>query len=170
MNKVVYSECNINANILFSKETKTITCVSNTTTNKRKLISMTLSKSDQSCFNWPLIKWLVVTNCFEIIAYYWYYRRRISNYRKLQPYTPVVPQKIGKYFADFNFRGLILTAKFRENLTTRKFPLYGIQQVQKPSHWYLYSTSIYLKSLKKFLSETKWRKWWLLDDLQIIFL
>ena len=96
--------------------------------NKRKLISVTLSKSDQSCFNWPLIKWLVVTNCFEIIEYYWYYRRRISIYRKLQPNTPVVPQKIGKYFADFNFRGLIQTAKFRENWTTRKFPVLRYEQ------------------------------------------
>ena len=31
---VVYYECNINANILFNKETKTITCMSNTTTKE----------------------------------------------------------------------------------------------------------------------------------------
>ena len=31
---VVYSGCNINANILFSEETKTITCISNTTVTK----------------------------------------------------------------------------------------------------------------------------------------
>ena len=47
---VVYSECNIYANILFNKETKTITSMSKTTT-KDKLISVTVSKSDQSCFN-----------------------------------------------------------------------------------------------------------------------
>ena len=68
-----------------------------------------------------------MTDCFELIAYYWSYRRRISNYRKLQPDTPLVPQhyffKHRKYFADFNFRALILTAKFRENWTTRKFPI-----------------------------------------------
>ena len=34
MNKEVYSECNINEKILFNKETKTITCVSNTTTKE----------------------------------------------------------------------------------------------------------------------------------------
>ena len=60
--------------------------------NKRKLISVKLSKSDQLCLNEPLIKWLIVTDCLEIIAYYWSYRRRISHYRKLQSYTPVVPQ------------------------------------------------------------------------------
>ena len=60
--------------------------------NKRKLISVKLSKSDQSCLNEPLIKWLIVTDCLEIIAYYWSYRRPTSHYRKLQPYTPVVPQ------------------------------------------------------------------------------
>ena len=31
---VVYSECNTNANILFNKKTKTITCMSNTTTKE----------------------------------------------------------------------------------------------------------------------------------------
>ena len=31
--------------------------------------------------------------------------------------------KLGKYFADFNFRGSRLTAKYCENLTTRKFPI-----------------------------------------------
>ena len=31
---MVYSECNINANILFNKETKTIICMSNTTTKE----------------------------------------------------------------------------------------------------------------------------------------
>ena len=31
--------------------------------------------------------------------------------------------KLGKYFADFNFRGSRLTAKYRENWTTRKFPI-----------------------------------------------
>ena len=31
--------------------------------------------------------------------------------------------KLGKYFADFNFRGSQLTAKYRENWTTRKFPI-----------------------------------------------
>ena len=31
--------------------------------------------------------------------------------------------KLGKYFADFNFHGSQLTAKYRENWTTRKFPI-----------------------------------------------
>ena len=31
--------------------------------------------------------------------------------------------KLGKYFADFNFRGSRLTAKYCENWTTRKFPI-----------------------------------------------
>ena len=31
--------------------------------------------------------------------------------------------KLGKFFADFNFRGSWLTAKYRENWTTWKFPI-----------------------------------------------
>ena len=31
--------------------------------------------------------------------------------------------KLGKYFANFNFRGSRLTAKYRENWTTLKFPI-----------------------------------------------
>ena len=31
--------------------------------------------------------------------------------------------KLGKYFTDFNFRGSRLTAKYRENWMTRKFPI-----------------------------------------------
>ena len=50
-----------------------------------------------------------ILDCFEIIAYY---SQANTNF-----------SKIGKYFADFNFRGLILTAKFRENWTTRKIPV-----------------------------------------------
>ena len=46
---VVYSECNINANILFIKETETITYVKYN--NNKKLIIVTPSKSDQSYFN-----------------------------------------------------------------------------------------------------------------------
>ena len=30
---------------------------------------------------------------------------------------------LGKYFVDFNFRGSGLTGKYRENWTTRKFPI-----------------------------------------------
>ena len=32
--------------------------------------------------------------------------------------------KLGIYFADFNFRGSLPTAKFRENWTTRKFSIF----------------------------------------------
>ena len=31
--------------------------------------------------------------------------------------------KLGKYFADFNFCGTRLTAKYLQNWTTRKFPI-----------------------------------------------
>ena len=37
--------------------------------------------------------------------------------------SSLIVSKIGKYFVDFNFRGLMQTAKFRENWTTRKFPV-----------------------------------------------
>ena len=79
-----------------------------------------------------------MTDCFEIIAYFWSYCRRISSYRKLQPNTPLVPQqkffKNRKYFADFNFRRLILTSKFRKNWTTRRFPILRyIISIQIPS-------------------------------------
>ena len=57
--------------------------------NKRQLISVTnigslmlqLTSNQIAC-----------SDEFKIIAYYWTYRRRINNYRKLQPYTPLVPQ------------------------------------------------------------------------------
>ena len=40
--------------------------------------------------------------------------------------------KLGKYFADFNFRGLQLTAKYRENWTTQKFPIlrYNLEEME----------------------------------------
>ena len=39
--------------------------------------------------------------------------------------STLIFKKNRKYFADFNFHGLILTTKFRENWTMRKFPFYG---------------------------------------------
>ena len=46
---------------------------------------------------WHWVNWIghasvnILSNglyCFEVNAYYWSYRRQISNYNKLQPYMP----------------------------------------------------------------------------------
>ena len=68
---------------------------------------------------------------FEIIAYCWSYRRRISNYCKLQPYTPLVLQHyfFQKYknisriliFADWHWPRNSAKIGRREN-----FPFYGM--------------------------------------------
>ena len=88
---MVYSECNINANILFNKELKQLHVYQvqqqQQNNNQRDTeyigsVMLQLTSNQMACSE----------NCFEIIAYYWSYRRRISNYRKLQPHTPLVPQ------------------------------------------------------------------------------